>query len=445
MDGMRSDSQAARFIAASLVDEDFTLVDVGCSGGVDRVWRVFGPALRVFGFDISETAIAQLQAADPNAKATYVAGRVAGVPGREAAYGLGAAHLQVSNPWYRLAAYRTQQLRDDPAAAPIDWQGIGAGYDPTTPLPSPALAGGDPGPRTARGDADEDLLKHNLWNRTRLAQGEVLLPDFFAARGVRSIDFVKIDVDGPDYGILESLEAPLADCQVLGVGLEVNFIGTDADGQHSFHNTDRFMRRQGFQLFGLSVRRYSSAALPFMYTDVHPFAHQGVGGRPLQGDALYVRDFGFEATAHLAAAYGDDKLLKLAALFAVAGLADQAAEVLLQFRARLAGRLDIDRALDLLTAEVQQEQGAISSAQDMARGYDAYMAAFEADSPGQYGSQARWWAWREDLWAKAQRLQEAEAGLSAALAELDSIKASRAWRLARGLSRAAARLTRRGA
>ena len=50
------------------------------------------------------------------------------------------------------------------------------------------------------------------------------------------------------------------------------------------------MRAHGFALFDLTVRTYSSSALPQPY--VMPHAAQSIRGRPLQGDALYIRDFG---------------------------------------------------------------------------------------------------------------------------------------------------------
>ena len=65
---------------------------------------------------------------------------------------------------------------------------------------------------------------------------------------------------------------------MLGVQLEVNFVGTGDDSEHAFHNTDRFMRRQGYELFRLDVRTYSTRALPARY--VWPTPAETVTGRP---------------------------------------------------------------------------------------------------------------------------------------------------------------------
>jgi hypothetical protein len=150
---------------------------------------------------------------------------------------------------------------------------------------------------------------------------------------------------------------------VLGVQLEVNFVGTAAEGDHTFHNTDRFMRRQGYELLRLDVRNYSSRALPGRY--VWPTPAETLFGRPFQGEAWYARDFE-------GAALEPGKLLKLAAIYAAIGVPDFAAELLLKRRAELPG-LDIDRALDLLTAQAQPEH-------TRRLGYRRYMQGFEADA-----------------------------------------------------------------
>ena len=130
----------------------------------------------------------------------------------------------------------------------------------------------------------------NLWPLVRLANSEepVILQSFCVDRGIRDLDFIKIDVDGPDFLILRSLERAFQELRVLGVGIEVNFFGSDDPDTHTLHNVDRLMRKSGFDLFSLSSRPYSTAALPARYQ--HVFPAQTAFGRPLQGDAIYLRD-----------------------------------------------------------------------------------------------------------------------------------------------------------
>jgi hypothetical protein len=199
---------------------------------------------------------------------------------------------------------------------------------------------------------------------TELADQEkpVLVPELLAARGWTDFDYLKIDIDGSDFEVLQTFEGKLRPAGVLGLQMEVNFVGTDDPGEHTFHNTDRFMRRQGYELLRLDVRNYSSRALPARY--VWPTPAETLFGRPFQGEAYYALDFE-------QAALDPTKLLKLAAIYAAIGVPDMAAELLLKRRAEFA--LDIDRALDLLAAQAQPERS-------RKLGYVRYMRGFEADA-----------------------------------------------------------------
>ncbi len=191
-------------------------------------------------------------------------------------------------------------------------------------------------------------------------------------RGITNVDFLKIDTDGNDFGILNSFDGSMAGLGILGARLEVNFFGSEDDTNRTFHNTDRFMKAHGFELFDLSLRRYSVAALPARYELDIPA--QTLTGRILQGDALYLRDWASPDWAETAANASSEKLVKLAAMFALLGLPDCAAELLFVFRNRLADLMDIDRSLDMLAAQIQPGTRTPMS-------YKAYLAAFESDCP----------------------------------------------------------------
>src|SRR5690606_23527954 len=129
---------------------------------------------------------------------------------------------------------------------------------------------------------------------------------------------------------------------------------------------DRLLRRAGFDLFDLSVRRYSTRALPgrsrLAYPAETPF------GRVLQGDAVYFRDLCAPDNAALAAELGPARLAKQAASMALFGLPDCAAESLVAFRDRLDGWMDVARGLNLLAAEAQPGDPAPAA-------YEPYLAA----------------------------------------------------------------------
>ncbi len=320
--------------------ERFTLVDVGCSGGIDPGWRVFGERLRAFAFDPDLDEVARLAAAETLAGVRYVAGFVGVRADGDYAAARGGREPWSRNPWQRLAVQRSvERLAAD-----------GAGREAA-----------------------------NLWREKRLADpgAPVLLHEFLPAHGVDDVDVLKIDVDSVDMGILDSVGAELAGWGVLGVGLEVNFFGSEEATDHTFHAMDRFLRGRGFDLFGLSVRRYALDALPAPY--VHGTPGPSVFGRPLQGDALYLRDPG----AGLGPALGPEKLLKLAAIAALAGVPDLAADILLRHRAGLSALVDVGRGLDLLAAQVQA-----GAARPL--GYAAYCDAF-ARGEGPFAA-----AWAQD-------------------------------------------------
>src|SRR5262245_9179062 len=213
-----------------------------------------------------------------------------------------------------------------PACRPVRWTGGTADHEDARPAELHAHA------RNSRGESKrastEEKLRHNAWEMTGLADPNkpIVLIDLLAQRGWMDLDYFKIDVDGADFDILQSLDGRFDALGVLAVELEVNFVGTEDPSDHTFHNTDRFLRAQGFDLFGLDVRNFSTRALPAR--SIWPTPAETVSGRPFQGEAYYARDV---LAPHRAAA-GDrlsaDKLAKLAAVFAAWDVPDAAAELL---------------------------------------------------------------------------------------------------------------------
>ncbi len=333
----------ARLVASKLKDEYFTLVDLGCAGGIDPVWRVFGSRLRALAIDASVAECRRLAEIEQLPGIEYVSGFAGISPQHPFSLRRAGRPEAGRSPWSRLSAAHTAKRRE-------------------------ALL---------RGATDQEKLGHSLWWLTETADSTrpIIVPEMLDERGLRSVDFLKIDTDGNDFGILNSFDGYFDEFGILGAFLEVNFCGSEVDTDRTFHNVDRFMKKQGFELFDLSVRRYSTAALPARYELT--IAAQTVTGRILQGDALYVRDWAGEDWTDAAAKASTEKLGKLAAIFALRGLPDCAAEILTAFRDRLSGLLNVDAALDMLAAEVQGESGKPLS-------YKAYLAAFEADSPEFY-------------------------------------------------------------
>ncbi len=343
METLLPDSPFARYVADALSETPFTLLDVGCSGGIDGAWRLFGQNLRAFAFDPNLEECKRLEKAETLKKVTYVPAFV------------GAAKNPVENPsqsfwtfnpWDRLSVAAT--LRYKAAAA------------------------------TSRMTTAEKTTL-NLWQETELAdpRNQVYLPDFLREHGTDDVDFIKIDVDGPDFEILKSLDQTYSDAKVLGIGVEVNYYGSSSPTDHTFHNVDRYMRSKGFDLFALTTRKYSASALPFPYAISIPA--QTLGGRPLQGDALYLLDLSAPHNRQLALTQTPQKLCKLAAILSLFALPDFAAEVLLTHEVRLLNLIDIDRGLQLLLQQLQTLSG-----RQIAHSVSEYRRAFELNSPSFY-------------------------------------------------------------
>ena len=322
-------------LVAATLESPFRLLDIGCSGGLDPRWRAFGPRLQAIGIDASKAECVRLAKAETQPGIEYVPTFVAGAADRPVDLERGQASPLIMAVRERLSFMRTREIR----AA-----------------------------RLAKAEIEEKL-RHNAWEMTELADKEkpLVVLDLLAARGWTDFDYLKIDIDGSDFEVLQTFDGKLKPAGVLGVQLEVNFVGTDAPGDHTFHNTDRFMRRQGYELIRLDVRNYSSRALPGRY--VWPTPAETLFGRPFQGEAWYARDF--EGVA-----FDRTKLLKLAAIYAAVEVPDLAAELLAKRRGELDG-LDIERGLDLLAAQAQPERA-------RKLGYRQYMRGFEADAPDFY-------------------------------------------------------------
>jgi FkbM family methyltransferase len=288
----------------------FVLIDVGSAGGIDDAWRAFGPSLVAHAYDPDVAACEDAQAREPFDDVRYHACRV----------GLAETHPFV------------QRRKEDATRWPNTniWGRITAGYLAERAQSSSPAVEPTAGEPPAAGPSEP-----------------IGVDDIVRTENLATVDFLKIDVDGPDVEVLESAKDILTTSRVLGVGMEVNWFGSANPTEHTFHNTDRFLREQGFTLFGLTVRRYSRSDLPAPF-EKEAFAYTHFG-QPYQGDAVYVRDLAADHLAETAAEYPPEKLIKLACIYELISVPDCAAEVLNHFKDRLAEFVDREPLLDALT------------------------------------------------------------------------------------------------
>jgi methyltransferase FkbM-like protein len=331
------------FVAEKLKAERFRLLDIGCSGGLDPAWRAFEPRLQALGIDASETECRRLAERERNPDISYIAAFVSSAADKPVDHSAGPAAPLIMRMRDRLSFVRTREIRE----------------------------------ARLKDASTEEKLRHNAWEMTGLADPckPIVASDLLAQRGWTDLDYLKIDIDGGDFEILQSFTGRFDALDVLAVQLEVNFIGTSKPDEHSFHNTDRFMRGEGFDLFRLDVRNCSTRALPARY--IWPTPAETVSGRPFQGEAYYARDVLAPHCADTAAGLSAEKVAKLAAVFSAWDVPDAAAELLVGRREILAPLFDVDAGLDLLAAQTQKNPRRPLRYRD-------YMATFEADSPAFY-------------------------------------------------------------
>lgn len=290
--------------------EPLYLVDVGASGGIDQYWSVFGSSLRAVGFDPLIKEVERLNSLAQDGNQRYFPYLV----GYKRYDELLPPSVRSASPnvFARTSAARAAAItRCNYAQTYFDQTGAGV-----------------------------------------YATEMIELDEFFLRTQPANVDFVKIDTDGSDYQVLLGAQELLARSPVLGVAIECQFHGLVHEASNTFSNIDRLLRRLGFSLFDIEVYRYSRATLPKPF--VYRIPAQTHAGQVLAADALYLRDAGdtdYETAWPLPLA--GHKILKLACLFEIFGMEDCAAELLVKYRERLAGLVDVEACLDLITPQFQ--------------------------------------------------------------------------------------------
>jgi|LauGreDrversion2_6_1035139.scaffolds.fasta_scaffold13179_2 hypothetical protein len=256
-----------------LSEEPFHMLDLGCSGGISSDWRLLEPFLRAMGIDLNAEEVKNLNTLEENRNIKYYAGNLELSPDHPIRKERGTSYLCESHTAF---------------AKTSAWDAHSRGRK-------------------------QEALPNNLSKPDHVNLETLLQQAEFSW-----VDFVKIDVDGPDFDVLQSLEQDLKRLEILGFKLEVNLTGTDNPHDHTFHNMDRLMKRNGFELLDLDLRRYTKKALPGKF--LFNFFGQTERGALAQGDALYIR----KVEAHKLSKI---KLVKIIALLSLFGQIDSAADL----------------------------------------------------------------------------------------------------------------------
>jgi hypothetical protein len=273
------------------------LIDIGCGGGLPKIWEYFQTSLAGIGVDPQVSECERLQAQEVRPGFNYIPRFLRLPEDHPFRQQRGDREPWSGNPWERTSAAHAARILQDQT------------------------------------EQTKQFKVLNAWHEQPLVEttNTSTLDDLVAEQGMADVDFIKIDVDGPDFEVLLSGEKTICKTPALGVALEVNYSGTADPTDNTFHNIDRCMRSWGFDLFELSTRRCTLAALPaaFRYDNA---PHETEYGRVLQGDALYLRDpCGWDQRPAAAVELSPMKLLKLCCLFELFGSPDHAAELLRDF------------------------------------------------------------------------------------------------------------------
>jgi len=334
----RNGAFAARVIERRLWGESpFFLLDVGCSGGIERQWHRFGEHLRAVGFDPLVAEVERLNSSNTHPGITY-----------EAAFVTCRNYAGLCPP--ELQRDRIASKNDDPF-----------------PRVSAVAA-------QSRSDVPYVQQVFNAGAPVVMSERRVVLDDYVNPSEHAHVDFVKVDTDGHDIEAVLGAEAIMTAGGILGLHVEVQLHGAIHPYANTFANIDRFLRQQGFTLFGLTTYQYSRKELPAPF--VFDLAAQTTSGQVVWGDALYCRDLGSPDYDRMwPYAITSERVLKLACLFDIFDLPDCAAELLLNrgvfLEPGVRGTL-----LDLLATG---EPGS----------YAAHMAEFERDFKAFYPSRLR--------------------------------------------------------
>lgn len=314
--------------------QSFSLIDVGCSGGIDPFWRQFGKSLRAVGFDPLVSEVERLNSEENGCNIRYV------------------------------AAWIGEGDRQLPPTVRIDSE-PGKG-----PYSTFALSSASRAYETTRRSIIAEVF--NRGAELRFAERRLSVDEWLAINDFGPVDALKCDVDGFDFevfvGARELLSSPK---KPLAVITEAQLHEPRDRHGTAFGDLDRYLRDHGYRLFNIDIHNYSRAELPAPFL-ITLFAQTSTG-QAVHCDALYMLDPVMDPGVLDEMLARDDQaaLFKLVVLYEAFGLPDCAASLLVRLREVGVSPCDLDIgwALDWLTPE--NPYGATT--------HSAYLDAFAAN------------------------------------------------------------------
>lgn len=310
-------------------DDPFIYLDVGCRGGVSEVWKTLNPDFIYYGIDPDAEEINRLTENESNPNYHYF-NYFAGLPPDDMffkddeARNLTKEEFEYYNPWMNYSFHRAREIQKQPPE--ID---------------------------------NIDLMPQNNETAERIPLGE-----FIQNHSIQNLDFLKIDTDGYDYEVIASADPAIDELQTLGMSIEIFINQPYFKSSNSIYHIDPFLRKKGFILHELKLRKHSRKDLPakFLFSNCILTAT----GQPVWADAIYAKN---GASPHFSALFNKSlstiKLLKLACIYDVFHLPDCAAECINTRKDDIARLADPEDLLNHLTPlmTIQGKSGYLTYAQ----------------------------------------------------------------------------------
>jgi FkbM family methyltransferase len=289
-------------VDTGLLLEPFVVVDIGVQGGENIRWHLLGEHLIVHGFDAIEEVIERLQQQNR------------GNPNRHYHW-LAAGSAEEERTFYFNAA--------DPCSSSFYSQG-------------------------------SDRFELSEQRREQARKVKVRRLDTLLAEGVvPRADFLKCDVEGFEKEVFHGARELLG--SVLGVETETNFGVSPVYPKTHLGTVQELLLEAHLLIFDLNFDRVPRASF------VRQVARQRYGnvattrgvGKPATVNVLFCRDLIDEADhqenyTSPCAPVGIDQLIKMMIIYELHGLSDVALDTAQRFADKLAGRLDVERAVHLL-------------------------------------------------------------------------------------------------
>ena len=287
-------------VASGALHEPFVVVDIGVQGGENVRWHLLGDHLVVHGFDAIEEVVETLKQENrgkPNRHYHWVA---AGSADEEREFYFNAAD-PCSSSFYPHGVDRFETERREQ-------------------------------PRKVQVRRLDTLLK----------QGIVANPDF-----------LKTDVEGFEKEVF--LGAPELLRSVLGIETETNFGVSPTYPKSHFGTLQEILLGHHLLVFDLNFNRVARASFQraLMRKGLHAVTDQKSAGKPATLNVLFCRDLIDEIDQPgnyigPCEPFNVDQLIKMMIVYELHGLNDIALDSADRFKDRLSGRLDVDKAIDLL-------------------------------------------------------------------------------------------------